>query len=120
MRTADRDRILDQARLWGDADAVAEVRRVAAPQEGRSAVWKIPAAGASMWDVVMRKVISGRISFLRARMRRRMIVYAMDICGKEVVMHCVDIDGEFCRTDVKIDAALLEKLMMTAKVALDA
>jgi len=120
MRTTDRDRILDQARLWGDTDAVDEVRRVAAPPGVHSIVWKIPAAGASMWDVVMRKVISGRISFLRARKCRRMIVYAMDTCGKEVVMHCVDIDGEFCRADVKIDAALLEKLMTAAKVALDA
>jgi hypothetical protein len=120
MWTMDRARILDQARLWGDTDAVDEVQRVAARQGVHFAAWKIPAAGALMWDVVMHKVISGRISFLRATKRRRMIVYAMDICGKEVVMHCVDIDGEFCRADVKIDAALLEKLMTAAKVALDA
>ena len=84
----------------------------------RSAKWQIPAPGHPMWDAVMRKVISGRIPFRRAARCRRMVIYAMDISGREVTLHCIDIDGDYCRADVKVDAALLARLTEAAKVAL--
>jgi hypothetical protein len=122
MATQDeKDHILEQAALWGDTDAAEEVRRVASQRKTEGSVeWDIPAPGATTWDDLMLKVIRGEIPFEEARKCRRMIIYAMTTYGKEVILHCIDIAGEFHRSDVRVDAALLAKLMTAAKIALDA